>query len=195
MAKSRKLLAPDVERDLVARSVAGDLVARNKLIVAYLPLVYATVARYAGRGASTEDLVSVGHEGLVEGVSRLRVMGDGRVGGFLRAYVRIQIMRLVQRRPMASAAVRDRVDVSEPVDDPEQALARAEACGAVRRALDSLTDNERHYLHLRFMHGDTCLQEDLSYCFGYKGRAGVSRFEIRTLAKMRKYLRAAGHAE
>jgi RNA polymerase sigma-B factor len=48
----------------------GDLAARERLIEAYLPLVYALAHRFAHRGEHVEDLVQVGSIGLIKAVDR-----------------------------------------------------------------------------------------------------------------------------
>lgn len=60
------------ERDLVEKTLAGDLEARNKLIEHNLRLVAHIVKKYYTSSADTEDLVSIGTIGLIKGVNTYR---------------------------------------------------------------------------------------------------------------------------
>jgi RNA polymerase sigma-B factor len=60
----------------------GDLQARERLIVGYLPLVRRLARRYAGRGEPFEDLVQVGSIGLIKAIERF----DLSRGAALAAY-------------------------------------------------------------------------------------------------------------
>lgn len=55
---------------LVARAVAGDEQARERVLAYHLPLVRSLASRYSGRGEPLEDLIQVGSLGLVLALRR-----------------------------------------------------------------------------------------------------------------------------
>jgi len=58
------------EHDLAARIKAGDLVAREALILANLALVVNIAKRYYSNGATLDDLIQEGNRGLIYAVDR-----------------------------------------------------------------------------------------------------------------------------
>ena len=62
------LLTAEEERALAARIKAGDMAARELLIVANLRLVVKLAHRYARSGASLDDLIQEGSRGLIRAV-------------------------------------------------------------------------------------------------------------------------------
>ena len=62
-------LSAAAERELVERSMAGDLEARNRLIEHNLRLVAHIIKKYYTSAEDTEDLISIGTIGLIKGKS------------------------------------------------------------------------------------------------------------------------------
>ena len=65
-------LSAQEERDCVARMLAGDIAARNRLVEHNLRLVAHIVKKYYAQSDEQDDLVSVGTIGLIKGVSSYR---------------------------------------------------------------------------------------------------------------------------
>ena len=65
-------LSAAAERELVERSMAGDLEARNRLIEHNLRLVAHIIKKYYTSAEDTEDLISIGTIGLIKGVNTYR---------------------------------------------------------------------------------------------------------------------------
>jgi RNA polymerase sigma-B factor len=85
----------------------GDLVARERLIEAYLPLVRSLAQRFANRGERVEDLVQVGSIGLIKAVDRF----DPERGVDLAAFAAPNILGEIKRH------LRDR---AEPIRVPRR---------------------------------------------------------------------------
>lgn len=63
-----KLLKSDETRELLARSQAGDKLAREKLISCNLRLVLSVIQRFGNRGENPDDLFQVGCIGLMKAI-------------------------------------------------------------------------------------------------------------------------------
>ena len=62
-----------IDELLVAYHREGDRMAREQVIVEFMPLVRSLASRYAGRGEPLDDLVQVGAVGLIKAVDRFDV--------------------------------------------------------------------------------------------------------------------------
>ncbi len=65
-------LSITLENELLAKSQAGDIEARNKLIEHNLRLVAHIVKKYYATGAEQDDLISIGTIGLIKAVSTFK---------------------------------------------------------------------------------------------------------------------------
>ena len=68
-----------VDELLVAYHREGDRMAREQVIVEFMPLVRSLASRYAGRGEPLDDLVQVGAVGLIKAVDRFDVVPRRRL--------------------------------------------------------------------------------------------------------------------
>lgn len=71
-AKEVGFLSPEQESDLVARMLAGDTKARNRIVLAHLPLVSALASKFAAYGHDLDDLTSCGMIGLCKACDRFK---------------------------------------------------------------------------------------------------------------------------
>ena len=65
-------LGAQEERECIDRALAGDMEARNKLIVHNMRLVAHIMKKYYTHTSDQEDLISIGTIGLIKGVSTYR---------------------------------------------------------------------------------------------------------------------------
>jgi len=70
VARNRRLLSADEERELSRRIERGDRRAKQEMVESNLGLVYFIARGYTGRGVPFEDLVQEGTVGLVRAVER-----------------------------------------------------------------------------------------------------------------------------
>ena len=70
-----KVLKNDEMMELLRRSQAGDMEAREQLICGNLRLVLSVIQRFLGRGENVDDLFQVGCIGLIKAIDRF----DGKI--------------------------------------------------------------------------------------------------------------------
>lgn len=68
-----KTLTDEEKRDLLQRSQAGDIQARNELICGNLRLVLSIIQRFTGRKENMDDLFQVGCIGLIKAVDHFNL--------------------------------------------------------------------------------------------------------------------------
>ena len=68
-----KTLTDEEKRELLRRSQAGDLQARNELICGNLRLVLSIIQRFTGRKENLDDLFQVGCIGLIKSVDHFNL--------------------------------------------------------------------------------------------------------------------------
>ena len=85
-------LSAAAERELVERSMAGDLEARNRLIEHNLRLVAHIIKKYYTSAEDTEDLISIGTIGLIKGVNTYRPDKGVRLATYAARCVENEIM-------------------------------------------------------------------------------------------------------
>jgi len=107
-ARSAPLLDPNRERTLAMAAKAGDVQARDRLIVAHLRLVIAAAQPYVGGGVSLEDLVSEGCLGLMEAAKRFDPERGNRFSTYAVWWVRAHLRRyaLANRRIVPTPSTR-----------------------------------------------------------------------------------------
>ena len=149
-----KVLTEEEKRELLMRSKAGDMDARQRLINGNLRLVLSVVQRFTGRRENLDDLFQVGCIGLVKAVDNFNTELDVRFStyavpmiiGEIRRYLRdnnsIRISRSV--RDLAYRALQAKEELikqkeCEPtVDDIVKYL--GESKEAVVRAMEAIIE-------------------------------------------------------
>lgn len=84
-------LAPEEERELLARAGTGDEAALHRLIEAHLGYVVAIARRYRGWGAPMNDLLQEGLLGLLQAVRRFRPEKGARLSTYAVWWIRSAI--------------------------------------------------------------------------------------------------------
>ncbi len=91
-----KTLKPDEMKNLLIRSKAGDMTAREQLVEGNLRLVLSVIQRFSGRGENPDDLFQVGCVGLLKAIQnfdpnmdvRFSTYGVPMIAGEIRRYLR-----------------------------------------------------------------------------------------------------------
>lgn len=93
--KRTQMLTAQEERDLLdAYLDHNDIVARNKLITSYMPMVTRAARAFAQRGtAPLSDLIQEGAIGLSEAIDRFNRKQDARVSTLAAYYIKARLMR------------------------------------------------------------------------------------------------------
>jgi RNA polymerase sporulation-specific sigma factor len=127
-----KTLTDEEKRDLLRRSQAGDMQARNELICGNLRLVLSIIQRFTGRKENMDDLFQVGCIGLIKAVDHFNLELDVKFStyavpmiiGEIRRYLRdnnaIRISRSVRDLAYRALQVREiwmREKETEPTVD------------------------------------------------------------------------------
>jgi RNA polymerase sigma-70 factor (ECF subfamily) len=148
-------LAEAPDHDLVARTVAGDAAAFDRLVLRHQRAVYNACYRLVGRHEDAADLAQETFLRAYRGLGRFR--GDASLSTWLyRIAVNVSRTHLAgggrQSEPLPDADhARD-----DRVTPPDESAAAAQRRARLRRALASLPPRQRESLVLRVYH-------DLSY--------------------------------
>lgn len=149
-----KVLKNDEMMELLRRSQAGDMEAREQLICGNLRLVLSVIQRFLGRGENVDDLFQVGCIGLIKAIDNFNIDLDvkfstyavpmiiGEVRRYLRDNNAIRVSRSM--RDLAYKALQAREQLSstlsrEPtVEDIAKAI--GESTEAVSRAMEAIVE-------------------------------------------------------
>lgn len=164
-----KTLTDEEKRELLRKTKAGDMTAREELIYGNLRLVLSIIQRFSGRKENVDDLFQVGCIGLVKAVDNFNVELDVKFStyavpmiiGEIRRYLRdnnsIRISRSV--RDLAYRALQAREDLTrekerEPtVDEIAQKL--GEEREPVLRAMEAIIEPISLYEPVYSENGDS----------------------------------------
>jgi RNA polymerase sigma-B factor len=178
----------------------GDLVARDRLIQLYLPLVRKLARRHVGRGEQLEDLVQVGTIGLINAIDRfqldrgvdLAAFAIPTIDGEIKRHLRdrawpIRIpRRLQQLDPTLKARVTELVEGDSETLDRGSSLDHGYELGedriALARGFHVLDPRERLLLRLAYFEGMS--QARIAARIGLS-QIHVSRLTRRALGKLR----------
>lgn len=167
-APPEELHAPDKNVDaLVKRAKSGDTNAFSEIVTCYERFVYNTACRVlTASGLSVADADDIAQDSLIKAWRSLSTFrGECSFSTWLfRVTVNTarDVIRTNARRPVVSLT-RSEDDDEEPEiwdvpvtsgdEIPEEAAERRETIEAVRRAVESLPDDQRQAIVLREIHG------------------------------------------
>ena len=169
-----KILSAQEEIEYAKLAAAGDMAAREKLIVSNIPFVRSLAKSFRGYGVGTEDLVAEGILGLVEAVDRFDYKRGFRLITYAKSWIWLFMQKAVNLRGKkcrlvsldasfdsdgneasfgASLADTDNLSVE---DECENNIAKEK----LWKALSSLKPNEREII---ILHYGLCNQEEHSF--------------------------------
>lgn len=164
-----KTLTDEQKRELLLRSKAGDMDARQELIYGNLRLVLSIIQRFTNRRESMDDLFQVGCLGLIKAVDNFNTELDVKFStyavpmiiGEIRRYLRdnnaIRISRSVRDLAYRALQVREeltRVKQSEPTVE-EIAAKLGEPRETVLRAMEAIVEPISLYEPVYSENGDS----------------------------------------
>lgn len=164
-----KTLTDEQKRDLLQRTKAGDMDARQELIYGNLRLVLSIIQRFTNRHESMDDLFQVGCVGLIKAVDNFNTDLDVKFStyavpmiiGEIRRYLRdnnaIRISRSVRDLAYRALGAREeltRVKESEPTVE-EIAERLGESRESVLRAMEAIVEPISLYEPVYSENGDS----------------------------------------
>ena len=93
-----KILSPREEFEYAKLAVAGDVAARNKLVVSNIPYVIMCANSFCGYGLSIEDLISEGTLGLIKAIEKFDYTKGFRLITYAKAWIRLFMQEVVNQR-------------------------------------------------------------------------------------------------
>lgn len=195
-----KPLQPEEEAELVERMLAGDTLARDRLIEHNLRLVAHIAKKYAAAGES-DDLISIGSIGLIKAVhtfrpeaGRLTTYASRCIENEIRMHLRAN-RKLRNTCSMSDSVSRDRegneVQLCELLGTdrdmvPDEVALRMDSATALKLIDRVLEPREARVIRLRYglEDGNFHPQHEVAAILNIS-RSYVSRIEKKALAKLR----------
>ncbi|MDO4739838.1 MAG: RNA polymerase sporulation sigma factor SigK [Eubacteriales bacterium] len=197
-------LGAQEEKELVGRMLEGDAEAARLLTEHNLRLVAHIAKKYAGSGAESDDLVSVGSIGLMKAVASFRPE-CGKLSAYAARCVENEMLMYLR----SLKKTRLDVSLSEPIGSdkegnelhvtdilgtdadlvPGEVEERMESARAIRLMDRVLTPRERAVVRMRtgLADGTPRAQHEIAQALGIS-RSYVSRIEKKALEKLRRAL-------
>ena len=199
-----RALGVEQEKELLERSLSGDLDARNTLIEHNLRLVAHVVKKYYTASADTDDLISIGTVGLIKGIDTYRPERGVRLATYVARCAENEILMYFRSLKKSSADVSlsealdtdtegnslSLMDVLAVEDDLAERVNLAEEARKVRNLVNTLLESrESEIISARYgLNGESPLtQRECAARLGIS-RSYVSRIEKRALEKLREAL-------
>ncbi len=170
-----KILSAQEEIEYAKLAAAGDMAAREKLIVSNIPFVRSLAKSFRGYGVGTEDLVAEGILGLVEAVDRFDYSRGFRLITYAKSWIWMFMQKAVNQRCSKKYRLVS-LDASVDSDDNESTLGsvladmdnlsvedeceKKVAKEKLWKALSSLKPNEREII---ILHYGLCNKEEHSF--------------------------------
>lgn len=92
------LLSPEQESELAQRVSAGDMIARETMIISNLRLCVNVAKNYRGRGLSLQDLIAEGNLGLIKAVDKFDYTRNIRFSTYAFWWIRQAVTRAIAER-------------------------------------------------------------------------------------------------
>ncbi len=196
------------EQMYLERYAAGDMEARDKLIVHNLRLVAHIIKKYYTHSSDQDDLISIGTIGLIKGISTFKPEKNVRLATYASRCIENEILMHFrrQRKLQGEVSLSDAIDTDKDgnslslmdvisVDDNMlEALDARDACAKVRRCVEEcLTPRESKIITLRYGlgHIPPRTQREIAELCGIS-RSYVSRIEKKALEKLREKFESTG---
>ena len=199
-----RALGVEQEKELLERSLSGDLDARNTLIEHNLRLVAHVVKKYYTASADTDDLISIGTVGLIKGIDTYRPERGVRLATYVARCAENEILMYFRSLKKSSSDISlsealdtdtegnslSLMDVLAVEDDLAERVNLAEEARKVRNLVNTVLDSrESEIISARYgLNGESPLtQRECAARLGIS-RSYVSRIEKRALEKLREAL-------
>lgn len=158
-------LTREEERQLLERSVEGDLAARNRLVEHNLRLVAHIVKKYYTQSGDTDDLISIGTIGLIKAVNTYRPDKKIKLATYAARCIENEVLMYLRKTRKLAGEVSlsetldsdggegnlSMLDLIRVDDDMLENLDARESCLRVRELVDQvLDDRERRVIVARY---------------------------------------------
>ena len=191
------------EHEAFVAKAAGDMAARERLILHNLRLVAHIVRKYYGTAKNSEDLVSIGTIGLIKAVDTFNPQNGARFATYGAKCIQNEILMhfRAQKKLSLEVSINETIDVDRdgnPLtymdviateDDVEGEVDKSIRSARVRRLVDTVLDaREREIITLRYgLSGKEPLtQREVAALLGIS-RSYVSRIEKSALDTLKEY--------
>ena len=194
-------LSAEEERDYFLKAEAGDVAAREKLILHNLRLVSHIVRKYYSTAKNQEDLVSIGTIGLVKAVDTFRIRNGAKFATYAAKCIQNEILMhfRAQKKLANEVSINDTIDVDRdgnPLtyidvicseEDIVEEVDRNLMTGKMLRLIDTcLGARERQIIIMRYGLGGIApkTQREIAVLLNIS-RSYVSRLEKSALEKLK----------
>ena len=202
-----KPLSAEAEQEALQRLSAGDLEARNLLILHNMRLVAHVIKKFYTSASDQDDLISIGTIGLVKAIDSYRPEKCAKLATYACKCIQNEIFMYFrnQRKRSGDLSLSDQLDSGESEGAPltvidvlqcedytQERLELEETYDAVYRLVDGLPDERmRGIIQMRYgLNGHVPhTQRETAEVLGIS-RSYVSRIEKRALAILEEGLRA-----
>ena len=197
-------LTPEEEKALLARMADGDPAARDELITHNLRLVVYLAKKYEGSGVPSEDMVSIGTNGLIKAVNSFTPERSIKLATYASRCIGNEILMYLRK----SSNRRQEASIDEPlnVDGDGNELLLSDILGSdanavsqqleqdaeravLRSAVAALSARERQIMELRFglTDGVERTQKEAADALGIS-QSYISRLEKRIIRTLKARL-------
>lgn len=199
-----KPLSAEEERLYLARSIQGDLEARNVLVERNMRLVAHIIKKYYTQSVEQDDLISIGTIGLIKGISSYKPEKNVKLATYAARCIENEVLMFFrsQKKLQGEVSLSDTLDTDKDgnnlflmdivgVEDTMlEDLDTRDSHIRVRQLVDQcLTEREADIIRQRYgLNGKTPrTQRELAADYGIS-RSYVSRIEKRALGKLEEAL-------
>lgn len=197
-------LTPEEEKQLLARMMAGDAVARDELITHNLRLVVYLAKKYESSGVPQEDMISIGTIGLIKAVNTFTPERNIKLATYASRCIGNEILMYLRK----SSNRRQDASIDEPLNTDSdgnelllmdvltsdqaqvgEELERNAERSALLAAVQALNPRERQIMELRFglRDGVEHTQKEVADSIGIS-QSYISRLEKRIIKRLRQQI-------
>lgn len=198
-------LSTKEEQEMLQRSMAGDIEARNILIEKNMRLVAHMIKKYMSKDRETQDLISVGTIGLIKAVNSFKPEKSIKLATYAAKCIDNELLMMLraEKRKSKEVSMYDPIGtdkegneislieiVGEETTDVVDDYIFFQRIECIRKNIDNiLTKREQIIIKYRYglQDGNEYTQNELAKMLGIS-RSYVSRIEKKALEKLRKML-------
>lgn len=146
-------LSADEEREYLARSAAGDIDARNKLVEHNMRLVAHIIKKYYNPAMDQDDLISIGTIGLIKGISSYRSDKNVRLATYAARCIENEVLMFFR----SQKKVQGEVSLSDTLETDKEgnSLFLMDVVGVDDTMLEDLEERENRVIVRRLV--EECL--------------------------------------
>lgn len=174
-------LTKEEEIELVTKSLAGDVDARNKLIEHNLRLVVFLAKRYENTKVDLEDLVSIGTIGLIKGVNTYKLDKNIKLATYASRCIDNEILMYLRKTKKKRTEISFEDSLSFDADGNELHLEDVLGTDAdvVTKKLEDELDKTILYQEVNKLKGRD--KEIIEYRYGLNGKKELTQKEVAAL--------------